>query len=270
MDSVFFWLSKLAWLIIAPDSLLLVLVLVTWALLWRGKNRMAKRMLGLVAIVMLIVAFFPVGEWILYPLEKQFSANPALPQRIDGIIVLSGAEDANLSTAWNQVELGDGAERLLAFQALARQYPGAKLVFTGGSGSMVNQTHKEADVAERLLKQQGLNASRVIFERESRNTFENVMLSKARVKPAVGENWILITSAFHMPRSAGIFCHAEWPVIPYPVDHRTWPGRLLRIDLNLSSHLGGMVTGIREWVGLAAYYATGKTAALLPPGCAGH
>lgn len=270
MDSVFFWLSKLAWLIIAPDSLLVILALVTWALLWYGMNRMAKRILGLAAIAMLIVALFPVGEWVLYPLEKRFSANPVLPQKIDGIIVLSGAEDANLSAIWNQVELGDGAERLLAFLALARRYPEAKLVFAGGSGSMVNQAHKGADVAKRLFEQQGLDVSRITFERESRNTFENAVLSKALVKPAPGENWILITSAFHMPRSVGIFCRAGWPVIPYPVDHRAWPGNLLRIDLGLAGHLGEMAMGVKEWVGLAAYYATGKTAALLPAGCVGH
>lgn len=267
MNSVFFWLSKLAWLVVAPDSLLLILVLVAWVLLWRGKNRMAKRLLGLVAIAMLIVALFPVGEWMLHPLEKRFPANPALPQKIDGIIMLSGAEDAELSAAWNQVELGDGAERLLAFQALARQYPKAQLVFTGGSSSMVNQASKGADVAKRLSEQMGLDASRIVFEREARNTFENAVLSKALVKPAPGQNWILITSAFHMPRSVGIFCRAEWPVIPYPVDHHTWPGNRLHIDLNLVAHLGGMTMAIREWIGLAAYYATGKTTALLPQGC---
>lgn len=267
MNSLFFWLSKLAWLVIAPDSLLLILVLVTWILLWRGKNRMAKRLLGVVAVAILIVALFPAGEWMLYPLEKRFPANPVLPQKIDGIIVLSGAEDAELSAAWNQVELSDGAERLLTFQALARQHPEARLVFTGGSSSMVNQARKGADVAQRLSEQMGLDVSRIVFEREARNTFENAVLSKALVKPAAGQNWILVTSAFHMPRSAGIFCQAGWPVIPYPVDHHTWPGNLLRVDLNLVGHLGGMTTAIREWIGLAAYYATGKTSALLPQGC---
>lgn len=268
METFFFWLSKLIWLVMAPDSLLLIFLLLAWILLWRGSMRMAKRTLGFVAVVMLLVALFPVGEWLLYPLEKRFPANPTLPIKIDGIIVLGGAGNAEKSSAWNQVELGDGAERFLAAIELARKYPAAKLVFTGGSGSMVSQGRKEADVAMILFKQQGLDIARITFERNSRNTFENAVLSKAMVKPHAAENWVLVTSAFHMPRAIGIFCKAEWPVIPYPVDHQTQPDALFRIDLDLASHLGNLTVGVREWVGLIAYYATGKTTALLPQACA--
>jgi uncharacterized SAM-binding protein YcdF (DUF218 family) len=267
MDSIFFFLSKLVWLVAAPDSLLLILLLIAWTLLCCEKHRSAKRVLGFVVVILLIVALFPVDEWVLYPLEIRFPTNPVLPQKVDGIVVLSGAEDAKLSSKWNQVELGGAAERLLAFQALARRYPEAKLVFTGGSGSMVYQEYKGADVAKMVLEQQGMNISHVIFETESRNTYENAVLSKVLAKPVSGENWILITSAFHMPRSIGIFCRAGWPMIPYPVDHYTWSGHLFRVDLALTGHLGNLAMGIREWLGLVAYYATGKTTALIPPRC---
>ena len=267
MDSVFFWLSKLLRLVMAPDSLLLLLMLFSWWMLWRGKVRMATRIVGVVTMVVLLLALFPVGEWLLYPLEKRFPANPVLPAKIDGIIVLGGAEDAVLSSAWKQAEVNEHAERFLAAMALARQYPAARLVFTGGSGSMRYPDKKGADVALALFKEQGLDASRILFEKNSRNTFENAMLSKALVKPHAGENWLLITSAFHMPRSTGIFCKAKWAVIPYPVDHYTQPDHLLRIDINLAGNMQILNAGIKEWVGLAAYYATGKTTALLPPAC---
>jgi len=132
---------------------------------------------------------------------------------------------------------------------------------------MVYQEYKGADVAKMVLEQQGMNISHVIFETESRNTYENAVLSKVLAKPVSGENWILITSAFHMPRSIGIFCRAGWPMIPYPVDHYSWPGHLFRVDLGLAGHLGNLAMGIREWLGLVAYYATGKTTALIPPRC---
>jgi uncharacterized SAM-binding protein YcdF (DUF218 family) len=267
MESIFFWISKLAWLIIAPENLFLFLLLITWILLWRGAYRPAKRLLGFVVIVLMVVALFPIGEWLLYPLEIRFSANPKLPEKIDGIIVLSGPEDAVLSTLWNQVELGDGAERDMAFLELARRYPTAKLVYTGGSGSIMHQEYKAADVAKQLFNKLGLDLSRVTFERNSRNTFENAVLSKELVRPGPGEKWILITTAWHMPRSVGIFCKAGWPVIPYPVDHWTMPGKLLRIDISLSGHLRGLATGVKEWVGLIAYYVSGKTTALFPDQC---
>ncbi len=267
MESIFFWISKQAWSIIAPDNLFLFLLLLSWILLRRGAHRFAMRLFGFVVIVLMAIALFPVGEWLLYPLETRFPANPGLPEKIDGIIVLSGAEEAFLSSLWNQEELGDSAERDIAFLELARQYPDAKLVFTGGSGSMMRQNYKAADVARKLLYKLGLDLSRVTFERNSRNTFENVVLSKELVRPAPGQKWILITSAWHMPRSVGIFCKAGWPVIPYPVDHWTMPGKLLRIDLSLSDHLRVLAIGVKEWVGLTAYYLSGKTSALFPDQC---
>ena len=120
MDTAFFWLSKLAWLVIAPESVLVLLVLASWVLLARGSAKWGKRVLGVVAAGMLILTFLPVGEWVLYPLEARFEANPALPQKVAGIIVLGGAEDAERSAAWDQVEVNDSAERFLASVTLAR------------------------------------------------------------------------------------------------------------------------------------------------------
>ena len=78
---------------------------------------------------------------------------------------------------------------------------------------------------------------------------------------------MLVTSASHMPRSVGVFCKTGWPVLPYPVDHQTVRGNIFRIDTGLVDNLDGLSTGIREWVGLAVYYLTGRTSALYPSGC---
>lgn len=216
---------------------------------------------------MLAIGLFPVNEWLLFPLENRFPANPLLPNRVDGIIVLSGSERLGYSSAWGQPELNNGAERDLAFLVLARRFPDAKLAFSGGSGSMVYQRYKAATVAEALFEQHGLARSRVIFEPDSRNTYENVVNSKVLLKPTRGEKWLLITSAFHMPRSVGLFCKAGWPVLPYPVDHNTWRGNLLRIDYDPGTHLAELEIAIHEWIGLVAYYLTGKTSSLLPAAC---
>src|SRR6185436_11793834 len=162
------------------------------------------------------------------------------PEDIAGIVVLGGAEDAERSAAWNQVEVNDSAERFLASLALARRYPQAKVLFTSGSGGVFSQEYKGASVAKLLYEQQGIAASRMIFESESRNTAENVALSKSLAKPAPGEMWILVTSAFHMPRSAGIFCKAEWPVIAYPVDHRALRGKLWRVNVGIGGNLNNL------------------------------
>jgi len=199
MESLFFWTSKLAWMMIAPDNLILFLLLIAWILLWRGAYRPATWLLGTVTTVLMLVALFPVGEWLLYPLETRFAANPKLPDRIDGIIVLSGTEDAVRSSLWQQVELHDSAEREMAFLELARRYPNARLVFTGGSGSMVHQDDKAADVARKLFDNLGLDLSRVTFERNSRNTYENAVMSRELVRPDSAQTWVLITTAWHLP-----------------------------------------------------------------------
>lgn len=192
---------------------------------------------------------------------------PPLPENIEGIVVLSGAEDTVRSHLWNQVELGGAAERDLMFISLAQRYPKAKLIFTGGTGSLTQQEYKAADVAKKLFQQQGLDINKITFERESRNTYENVIFSKKIINPVANKNWILITTSWHMPRSVGIFCKAKWPVIPYPVDHSTKKGNLLRIDFNVLGNLNSLKTAIKEWLGLFAYYLSGKTTSLFPNQC---
>ncbi len=267
METVFFWVSKVAWYLIAPDNAMVLLVLATWILLMRGAVRWAKRVLSFVVAALLVLAFLPVGEWLLYPLEAQFPANPPLPEKVDGIIVLGGPEDAVLSLVWEQVEVDEAAERFLASIALSRRYPQAKIVFTSGSGSLGNQRLKGADVARKLYEEQGLDPSRLVFESESRNTVENVSLSKALLKPAPGATWVVVTSAFHMPRSIGIFCKASWPVIAYPVDHRTFKGNLIRTDIGLIGNLNDFSLGFKEWLGLTVSFITGRISGLFPAGC---
>lgn len=267
MDTFFFFISKIIWLFVSPDSLLLILIILSLVLLYIGKHKQAKILLSTTSGLLIFIAFVPVGEWLLYPLESRFPVNPTLPEKIAGIIVLSGSEDALLSKVWNQIELGSAAERDLSFLSLARQYPKTKLIFTGGTGSLTRQQYKAADVAKKLFKQQGFDTSRIVFESESRNTYENVIYSKKLVKPTRNESWLLITTSWHMPRSVGIFCKSEWPVIPYPVDHQTNKDNLFRIDFDLWNNLYILKTAIKEWLGLFAYYLSGKTTSILPDKC---
>ena len=264
MATLFFWMSKCAWLVLSPDSLLLILLIAVWGLLWRGKHKRAKRWLGWVMMVILVIALFPVDEWVMYPLEKRFPTNPKLPDQVAGIIVLGGAEDPVRSGYWDQAEMGESTERILTFMALAKRFPQAKLIYSGGSGSLVNQGYSGSTTVQRLFQEQGMNLSRVTLERHARNTFENARNSKALAAPDPNETWILITSAWHMPRAVGVFHQVHWKVIPYPVDHWTNPGHLFRLDLDFAGHLNKLTIGTKEWVGLLAYFVTRKTSTLFP------
>jgi uncharacterized SAM-binding protein YcdF (DUF218 family) len=156
-------------------------------------------------------------------------------------------------------------DRIIAGAALALRYPNARVIFSGGSPNLVSNDAREADYAGAIFESLGIAKSRLIMERRSRNTLENAEFSKALVAPKEGERWLLITSAYHMPRSVGLFRKAGFAVEPYPVDWRVG-GRddLFAFTNNAVEGLGRTDLAIREWLGLIAYRATGKIDDLLP------
>ena len=257
MDSTFFYVAKLAWLLVAVDSVLLIWLGLGVLCLYMGWLNAARRLLLNLALACLTIALFPLGEWLFYPLEQQHLP-ASLPTQVDGIVVLGGGEAVGLSHAWQQVALGDGAERLTAMVMLANAYPQAPVVFTGGSGSMVQQGTTGAEVAKQFVQSMGLSKSRLTLESQSRNTVENAVLTKAMMQPKPGQHWLLVTSAFHMPRSLAVFCKADWPMQPYPVDYRAQKGNLLRFDWGFAEHLRNLNNAFKEWLGLAAYKLTDK------------
>lgn len=259
MDSIFFYLSKIIWLIISPDSLLLIFLTIGVFFLWRKKYVWGKGVLTSVLILLMLIGMLPIGEWLLYPLESKYPPNPELKE-VDGIILLGGAEDAERSYLWQQPVLGNATERYFALITLVKKFPNARVVFTGGSGRLAMQAYKEADVAKQLFIQQGLDVSKFIFEDNARNTWENATFSKKLGKPIDGEKWVLITTGWHMPRAVGVFQKQGWEVTPYPVVFASKPNRLLRLEWNFSKHLNNLNIAAKQWIGLIAYKFTGKIA----------
>ena len=267
MQDLFFYTAKIGWLLFRPDSLFLILLTLTLILIWMGRNRSARSMLTLLVVLAWTISLLPIGGWLSYPLDTRFPTNPSLPERLDGIIVLGGSINIPHSDAWNQVETNDFSDRLFYFISLARQYPQAKLVFTGGNASVSGKGSTEADTVAQLLTSRGLGPERLYLENRSRNTEENVLYSYELVQPSSDENWLLITSAAHMPRSVGLFCKHDWPVIPFPVDHSSNPDRLFKVNLDPAGHAYGLVWALREWAGLTAYYLSGRIDQWFPTGC---
>ena len=263
MDTVFFITSKVFWALVSPDSLIVLLGAGAWFAMLFGWQKLSRSLLAACTLLLVTIAAFPIGEWLIAPLENRFPANSALPAQADGVIVLSGAIEPEKSEIWGQTEVGSASERLFALMYMSELYPAAQIVFTGGSGSLTEQEYKAADYARFLFDQLGLSDRAILYESESRNTVENALNSKTLVSPQSGQNWILVTSAFHMPRSIGVFCAADWPVFAYPVDHYSQTGNLLRLNFNFSENLSVLRLAVREWVGLIAYRATGRSDRLL-------
>src|SRR6202043_2021742 len=104
--------------------------------------------------------------------------------------------------------------------ALAHRYPNARIIYSGGSANLISDDAKEADYALAVFESLGVSKERLTMERGSRNTQENAEFSKAIAAPKSGERWLLVTSAYHMPRSVGLFRKVGFAVEPYSVDWR--------------------------------------------------
>jgi len=263
-SDVFFHVSKLFWLVVQPSSLILLLIVAGLALeLWRP--RWGLRLAAVGAALYLIAGFSPLGHWLMIPLEARFDRPALTGAQPDGMIVLGGSIDTVVSKARGVTGLNDAAERLSEAAALTRRFPQARLVFSGGSADILYEGMTEAEAAKALFTSLGIAPERIVLEDRSRNTAQNAQYTKALVSPEAGERWLLVTSAFHMPRAVGCFRAAGFDVTPWPVDYRTrGPEDVWRLFPRISEGLRRVDLAAKEWAGLVVYYVTGRTSALFP------
>ena len=261
---MFFFASKLLWLLAAPVNLCIVAGLAGIALM-RWRPRGGRRLTLACLAGLAVMTFSPLGQLLLRPLEERFPSPPKDMPAPYGIIVLGGAIDNDLSLAHGQVVIEEGASRITQAAVLARRYPQARVFYTGGSAWATGGESAEAALARDLLVELGVERERIGIETLSRNTDENARFSATILKPQPGQKWLLVTSAFHMPRSMGLFRKAGFDVTAYPVDfHTFFDERDYRALLFRVIELSYFDLAVHEWTGLTAYYATGKIADWFP------
>lgn len=250
----------------AIPSNLTILVGIVGALLLRTRFSRAGWRLVVASLVLLAVfGLSPIGNALIVPLEERFPTWDHGRGAPHGIVVLGGALSPDVSHARDTVALNEAAERLTAVVELARRYPDARIIFSGGSGAVIFSERPEAEFALRLLETLGVARGRVVAEDKSRNTVENARFSREIAQPKPGERWLLVTSAYHLPRAMGIFRKAGFPVEAHPVDWRTrGPSDALRPFPTMGEGLRRTDTAVREWIGLAAYWLGGWSSELFP------
>ena len=261
---MFFVVSKFLEFFLAPVHFFIFIAAAGAILLFTPWKRWGRALSSVSALALLLMAFGPLGGLLAGPLEAHFPPPPDDMPAPDGIIVLGGTIDEQLSADRGRPTLIDAAERLTAPIALKRKYPNARLVFTGGSATSRGSSFTEADAVQRLWREIGLDQNDVSYERRSRNTYENAAFTRELLHPKPGERWLLITSALHMPRAIGVFRKAGFEVIPYPVDYRTTGKVGLEFPRFPTKALGLVDFAAHEWAGLVAYRLAGKSDALFP------
>ena len=262
---MFFYASKILWLVAAPTNFMLLALGLGLLLASLGVARIGRRLVVSASLALLVCGLSPLGSLLLQPLEERFPPDAADMAAPTGIIVLGGGIDEGLTFERNAIALTEAGSRMTDAVALARRFPQARLVFSGGSAAVLGSNVTESDAARRMWSELGIAPERMQFESQSRNTAENAGLLKAMIQPAPGEVWLLVTSAFHMPRSVGIFRKIGFAVTPWPDNYltRPWP-KSLRPHINAVENLTVVDRAVREWIGLAAYYFSGRTDALFP------
>lgn len=260
---MFYIVSKLFWFIAAPTNLLLLCATAGVLCLYTRFARTGRLLVTVGVASLLLLSFTPLARIMIRPLDDRFPQVQDDKTPIHGIVVLGGA----IYHGRNRVQLNEAAERMTEAVRLAQLHPDAKLVFSGGSTNLVSDvTWTEAGEAGNLFRSLGIAPERLVLEDASRNTQENATFTARLIKPKPGERWILITSAYHMPRSMGVFRKAGLDLEAYPVDYNSegttkdyvrfnsqWARRLVLAD-----------TAIKEWIGLAAYRMSGYTASVFP------
>jgi len=262
---MFFIISKIVEAIFGPLNFL-VFLSVAGICLWHLKVKIGRALASFGVFALAICCFSPLGGLLLRPLEDRFPQPPKEMPAPYGIIVLGGALDSQLTEArGGQPSLITGAARLTAAVELARQFPQARLIFTGGSGDLLRQTDGEARAVHALWLSLGVPESQMSFESASRNTWENALFTKDLVDPKPDQRWLLVTSAWHIPRSMGIFRHVGFNVTAYPVDYLTF-GDYRDFETTTVSldELTMLNFAFHEWLGLVVYRLTDKTNALFP------
>jgi uncharacterized SAM-binding protein YcdF (DUF218 family) len=259
---MYFFLSKTVGLFTVPSNVIL-LILLSGLLLWR--TRYGKRLTVAGTLLLLVGGMTPIGSMLLLPLENRFPPWDASGKAPDGIVVLGGVLNTDISSYRHNISLDSSAERLFAAVDLERRYPRALILFSGGSSNLIFKDLPEADLAIEFLERLGVPRDHILVDRTSRNTLENAISAKKIAAPKPGERWILITSAFHMPRAIGIFHGMDFPVEAYPVDWKTggWNG-LIALSTSPLGELSRLDLAGHEWIALLIDWMMGHTSTPFP------
>jgi uncharacterized SAM-binding protein YcdF (DUF218 family) len=262
---VFFVLSKTIGYLAMPSNLLMAIGLIGLVLLFTRFRRLASWLIVTSLVLIAVFGYSPLGRILLLPLEERFPPWDASRGAPDGIVVLGGAISPDISVARGVIALNGAAERVTVTAELARRYPNARIIFTGGTSSLDPTAPLEAPLAVKEFEALGVAHERITAEEQSRNTVENAVFSRLLADPKPGERWLLVTSASHMPRAIAAFRAAGFAVEAYPVN---WHTRGTDDALELfTSFVGGLAMtdyAVHEWMGLVVYRLTGKTSELFP------
>jgi uncharacterized SAM-binding protein YcdF (DUF218 family) len=254
-----FYLSKILNFFINPLHILFLIILIQlFIIFFTESKKLVIFFSKLLLILVLILGYIPLSSFLLSKIEDYIQPTKYPFQQLTGIVVLGGSFDAGIvSKERNQVLLNSSAERLTKTLEIYKKNPKILILFSGFSNEIKPQGWSESDMAKKFFLDQGVRIDNLIFENQSRNTFENIKYSKEIINNYKGV-WGLITTASHMPRSFFVLKKQGLILEPISVDYKTGTSRMFWINFDISSGLNNWSIIFHELIGIAYYKVTNK------------
>ena len=254
-----FYLSKIVNFFTNPQHILFLIILMQLTIIFFIKSKKLVIFFSkLFLILFLFFGYVPLGNFLLSKIEDYIQPSKYPIQQLTGVVVLGGSfETGSESKERNQVFLNSSAERLTKTLEIYKKNPRILILFSGFSNEITPKGWNESDMAKKFFLDQGVKIDNLIFEKQSRNTFENIKYSKDIITNYKG-TWGLITSANHMPRSFFVFKKQGLILEPINVDYKTGTSRMFWINFDISSGLSNWSVILHELIGITYYKITNK------------
>ena len=254
-----FYLSKILSFFISPLYILFLVILIQLFIIFFSESK--KLIIFFSKLFLILFLFFgysPLSNFLLSKIEDYIQPSKYPVQQLTGVIVLGGSFNSGLeSKERNEVSINSSVERLTKVLEIYKKNPRILILFSGFSNEITPKGWNESDMAKKFFLDQGVKIDNLIFEKQSRNTFENIKYSKDIITNYKG-TWGLITSANHMPRSFFVFKKQGLILEPINVDYKTGTSRMFWINFDISSGLSNWSVILHELIGITYYKITNK------------
>jgi uncharacterized SAM-binding protein YcdF (DUF218 family) len=250
--AVFFYLSKLLAFVLSPMVWGLALLLL--AIFTKAEARRKKLVIASLLVLYICSNSFVVDECF-RQYETVTQDHDSAQVVYEGAIVLGGLGDIDLRLG--KINFGMAGDRL--FQTLPLYYGGKikRVIFTGGSGSIEFPEKREGVFVKKYLQSINFPEEALLVESSSRNTRENAVNTRRMLDSLnIKGRFLLVTSAFHMPRALAVFKKAGFTGIEPFITNKVSGIRRYTPDHLLVPNPGaivGLQFLIHEWCGFLIY-----------------
>lgn len=255
--TMFFYFSQFLSFLAMPLTMVILFLLAAFFFTPKSTGR---KILGAGIVLLLLFSNPFLSNLALLAWEPPYKSFDEIPPSEIGI-VLTGVTNLNKTTS-DRTFFGKGADRITQALQLYRMGKIKKILITGGQGLNPTNTSSEAELLKRFLIMTGMPETDILIEEKSVNTRENALFTKAFLEKQgidIEQEFVLITSAFHMPRSKKCFDKVGLKTIPFPVDYYSHD---IKYDLPSLLYPGpGSIANwqllVKEWIGLVVYRLVG-------------